>query len=540
MARSNSGKAYLIGGGIASLSAACFLIRDAHMDPKQIYIFEESPILGGSLDGGGSAETAYVIRGGRMMNFTYLCTYDILSWVPSLNSPQKSVFDEINNFNREFKTDAHARLLDINSHILDSSHMGFSNRDRLDLVTIMIKNEDSLGLKTIADCFEADFFATPFWFMWATMFAFQPWHSAVEFKRYLHRFIHEFPRISSLAGVDRTPLNQYDSIIRPIESHLKNLGVNFEAHSQITDVEFETELGNSDGNLLSNYEYTQKLVKRFHLVTHQKEMDIDVLDEDKVFITLGSMTACSSLGSHNEAPHALKKEDSGSWKLWEKIAKGRPEFGRPNVFCDRVLESQWESFTLTMKDSLLLNLIEEKTLNSPGTGALMSFKDSNWLMSIVVARQPHFANQPENIKVLWGYGLFPNRIGNFVAKPMIECSGQEILIELLGHLGMQSVQNQVLETSICIPCLMPFITSQFLTRARGDRPRVRPHNYPNLALLGQFCEVADDVVFTVEYSVRTAQMGVYDLFGLDKKIPQVYKGEYDPGVLFQALKASLT
>src|ERR1700712_5300752 len=58
-------------------------------------------------------------------------------------------------------------------------------------------------------------------------FAFQPWHSAVEFKRYLHRFIQEFPRINSLAGVDRTPYNQYDSIILPIETYLKAQGVQF-------------------------------------------------------------------------------------------------------------------------------------------------------------------------------------------------------------------------------------------------------------------------------------------------------------------------
>lgn len=58
-------------------------------------------------------------------------------------------------------------------------------------------------------------------------FAFEPWHSAVEFKRYLHRFVQEFPRINTLAGVDRTPLNQYDSIILPIETYLKAQGVDF-------------------------------------------------------------------------------------------------------------------------------------------------------------------------------------------------------------------------------------------------------------------------------------------------------------------------
>ena len=71
------------------------------------------------------------------------------------------------------------------------------------------------------------YFLTGFQELMFSRFAFQPWHSAVEFKRYLHRFIQEFPRINSLAGVDRTPYNQYDSIILPIETYLKAQGVEF-------------------------------------------------------------------------------------------------------------------------------------------------------------------------------------------------------------------------------------------------------------------------------------------------------------------------
>ena len=108
------------------------------------------------------------------------------------------------------------------------------------------------------------------------------------------------------------------------------------------------------------------------------------------------------------------------------------------------------------------------------------------------------------------------------------------MTEILGHLHIESEASQILKTSICIPCMMPFITSQFLRREKGDRPEVVPKGSTNLAFTGQFCELPDDVVFTVEYSIRSAQTAVYTLLGLDRKPPAVYKGQYDPRVLYKA------
>jgi oleate hydratase len=85
--------------------------------------------------------------------------------------------------------------------------------------------------------------------------------------------------------------------------------------------------------------------------------------------------------------------------------------------------------------------------------------------------------------------------------------------------------------------MMPFITSQFLRRNRGDRPQIVPERSKNLAYIGQFCELPDDVVFTMEYSIRSAQTAVYSLLGLNRKPPPVYKGQHNPRVL---LKAFLT
>jgi oleate hydratase len=183
--------------------------------------------------------------------------------------------------------------------------------------------------------------------------------------------------------------------------------------------------------------------------------------------------------------------------------------------------------------------MEEFSGNEAGTGGLVTFMDSNWLMSIVLARQPHFIGQPADVNVLWGYGLFVEQEGNFIRKKMSECNGTELLTELLGHLRFEAHRELILATSNCIPCMMPFITSQFIPRVKGDRPAVRPAETTNMAFVGQFCEIPDDVVFTVEYSVRAAQTAVYSLLGLDKQVSPLYKGQYDIGVDFNALKTLL-
>ena len=76
------------------------------------------------------------------------------------------------------------------------------------------------------------------------------------------------------------------------------------------------------------------------------------------------------------------------------------------------------------------------------------------------------------------------------------------MTELLGDLRIEEGREQILKTTTCIPCMMPFITSQFPRRERGDQAASGARGLDDLAFVGQFCEMPDDVVFTVEYSVR--------------------------------------
>jgi oleate hydratase len=166
--------AYLIGGGIASLAAAVHLIQDAHLPASQIHILESGPLPGGSMSAGGSPETGYILQGGQMLNFSYLCLYDLLSNIPSLTNPKKTVMHEIREFNAvpENKTHANARLVATGANgpeIVDVAHLGLSVRDRRDLIHLVMKPEQKLGTLTITDCFDKAFFKTNFWLMWATM-----------------------------------------------------------------------------------------------------------------------------------------------------------------------------------------------------------------------------------------------------------------------------------------------------------------------------------------------------------------------------------
>jgi oleate hydratase len=141
--------------------------------------------------------------------------------------------------------------------------------------------------------------------------------------------------------------------------------------------------------------------------------------------------------------------------------------------------------------------------------------------------------------VWWGYGLFPDRTGNYVNKRMSECNGTEILVELYSHLGFQPDIPTFLAAANCIPCMLPYTTSQFMPRAPGDRPEVIPAGTANLAFIGQYCEILDDVVYTTEYSIHSARLAVTSLLGIPDNMPPTYKGLEHPYALVSALKRIL-
>lgn len=520
--KQKNAKVYLIGSGIASLASAVYLEKDTGVLAENIVILEKDHILGGALDGAGDSEKGFVVRGGRMHEMHYECYWELLSHIPSLENPEVSVRDESYEFNERFVSKGQARLLKDGKKI-DVSSYGLSLSQQADFLKLTFVSESSLGNDRIEDWFDEDFFETNFWYIWTSMFAFQRWSSLAEMRRYMKRFIHLVDGLFELGGVMRTKYNQYDSVVRPMKKYLEEKGVVFQMGTEVVDIDFD----------LSDDE------KRATTLHFKDENTIALGENDFVFFTNGSITESTDNGTWDKAATLKGIDESGSWKLWKKLANKDKSFGNPSPFCDNIDLQKWYSFTATMQDSTFTDYMENFSGNVDGTGGLVTMTDSNWLMSIVIARQPHFPNQPKDIKIFWGYGLYPDKKGNFVQKPMSECTGAEMLEELYYHLKIKELMKPVTKTGKvnCIPIAMPFVDSLFMPRTLGDRPDIVVKGVKNFAFLGQFAEAPKDCVFTVEYSVRTAQMAVYGLFESDKDVHPMYDSAHNPKYLLAALQS---
>ncbi|MBE1304590.1 oleate hydratase [Clostridium botulinum] len=521
-------KAYLIGGGIGSLSAAAFLIRDGHMPGRNIHVIEQLDVFGGSMDGAGMPEKGYTARGGREIEEHFECFMELYSFIPSLNDKNKSVLDEFRQLNIEEPIESHCRLVQNQGEKADFSSLGLSKSNAMELAKLHMLTEEALGATTIGEYFESSFFETNFWYFWATMFAFEKWHSVVEVKRYMERFMHLIGGMNRLKGILHTEYNQYDSLILPLITWLKEQDVCFETGCKVTDIDFD-------------FSNNEKVATAIHYIKNDKNEIINVKSDDIVLFINGSMTENTTKGDLDHAAILNRSEDKGCFSVWEKITKKSSDFGHPEKFCSDIDKTKWMSFTITLKDDdIVFPYIQNLTGDKPGMGGLVTIKDSSWFMSWVVPKHPHFIGQPDNVKVLWAYALNMDVPGDYIKKTFSDCTGREMFEELLYHMGLQDRIPEILSHTVnVIPSMMPYITSQFMPRVAGDRPNVIPAGSKNFGFLGQYTEIPEDCVFTVEYSVRSAMMAVYGLLGLEKQVDPVYPSQYDIRVLINASKTCL-
>ena len=141
--REGERQAYLIGGGLATMAAAAYLLQDGGFHGENIHIIEGLPILGGSNDGAGNMQNGFVCRGGRMLNEeTYENFWDLFSTIPSLDWKGKSVTEEILNFDHLHPTHAQARLIDRYGVIQDVTSMQFNNTDRVLMTKLLATPEE--------------------------------------------------------------------------------------------------------------------------------------------------------------------------------------------------------------------------------------------------------------------------------------------------------------------------------------------------------------------------------------------------------------
>ncbi|MDQ8015213.1 MAG: oleate hydratase [Flavobacterium nitrogenifigens] len=524
---------YIVGSGIAGMAAAYYFIRDGRIPAKNITFLEQLHIDGGSLDGAGNPKDGYIIRGGREMDMTYENLWDIFQDIPALEMPPPyTVLDEYRLINDNDSNYSKARLIHKNGEIKDFSKFGLNKKDQLAIVKLLLKRKDELDDLTIEDYFSETFLESNFWTFWRTMFAFENWHSLLELKLYMHRFLHAIDGLNDLSSLVFPKYNQYDTFITPLRKFLEEKGVNIKFHTLIKDLVIQS---NTEGKIVEGI-----------ITEHEgKETRHPISKDDFVIVTTGSMTEDTFYGDNKTAP-IIKIDNSTSgksagWMLWKNLAAKSPIFGKPEKFCSNIEKSSWESVTLTCRPSALVEKLKEYSVNDPYsgktvTGGIITITDSNWLMSFTCNRQPHFPDQPDDILVLWVYALFMDKPGNYIKKVMPECTGDEILTELSFHLGILDKLDNIIENTIVKTAFMPYITSMFMPRAKGDRPRVVPEGCKNLGLIGQFVETNNDVVFTMESSIRTARIAVYKLLNLNKQVPDINPLQYDIRHLLKAVR----
>jgi oleate hydratase len=515
-------KAHIVGGGFGGLAAAAYLIRNAGVSGQDITIYEADQQMGGGFSLGGSAETGYSLPG-SVFDSEFRCTFDPLQAIPSASDPNISVKDEFFTFNARHPFNDRAHIIDRNGHVEHSPHFGLSLRDGLNLARLALTPESMLDGRRIEKFFSQRFFTTEFWLLWSTIMGSLPRHSATEFRRYMNRALALFPDLSDMKHVLRTPFNQYQSFIEPMVAWLRPRGVNFLTSALVRDIGFAPSPGRITVNRL-DYE------------RDGASASVAVGPEDLVLVTTGSQAADVSVGSMTEAPPP--RRSGRTWALWQRLAQGRTGFGNPDVFFGeaRVPDSRWVTFTVTTTGTEFLDQLSALTGSEPGSGGLVTLKDSGWLLSLTIFLQPEVIGQPPGTYVWWGYGLYPERNGDFVPKRMDECTGAEILQEVLRQLRFDRQLNTIMRSSICIPCDMPYVNNIWLPRSRTDRPPVVPEGSTNLGLIGQYVEVPRDIAFTIEYSARTAWEAVHLLLKRGPAPPPVFQGQYNPKALLGALK----
>ncbi len=522
--------AYIVGSGLAALTAACYLVRDGQMKGENVHILEKEQLAGGACDGWKFENVGYVMRGGREMDNHFEVMWDLFRSIPSIETEGVSVLDEYYWLNKE---DPNYSLCRATVNRGEDAHtdgkFDISDKGAMEIMKLFFTPDEALADKRITDVFDDEVLNSNFWLYWRTMFAFENWHSALEMKLYIKRFIHHIGGLPDFTALRFTKYNQYESMILPMVKYLENHGVDFRFGTKVVNVGFDITP-------------EKKVAKKIDIIKDGVPSSIDLTENDLVFITNGGCVENSSMGSQDTpAPFNKEIKEGGGWDMWRKIAAQDPSFGHPDKFCYDPEQSNWMSATVETFDDEILTYIKNICKRDPlsgkvVTGGIVTVKDSSWLMSWTINRQPQFREQPDGHCLVWVYGLFSDKPGDYIKKPMRDCTGKEICMEWLYHIGVPEdrIEELASKHANTVPVMMPYITAFFMPRAKGDRPDVVPENAVNFAFLGQFAETARDTIFTTEYSMRTGMEAVYTLLNIDRGVPEVWGSTYDVRDLLNA------
>lgn len=516
--------AYIVGSGLAALTAACYLVRDGQMKGEHIHVLEKGELAGGACDGYYYDGLGYVMRGGREMDNHFEVMWDLFHSIPSIETEGVSVLDEYYWLNKE---DPNYSLCRATVNKGQDAHtdgkFDISDKGAMEIMKLFFTPNEELQDKRINEIFTDEVFKSNFWLYWRTMFAFQEYHSALEMKLYFQRYIHHIGGLPDFKALRFTKYNQYESMILPMVKYLEAHNVKFHFGVKVDNVIFDC----------SNP--SKKLAKQIEVTEDGKKNFIDLTEDDLVFITNGGCVENSAMGSQDSpAAYNTELKEGGGWDMWRKIAAQDPSFGHPDKFCSDPEQTNWESATIETLDQNIIPYIKNICKRDPftgkvTTGGIVTVKDSSWLLSWTINRQPQFRNQPKDHCLVWVYSLFTDRPGDYIKKPMRECTGKEICEEWLYHIGVpeDNIEEYATNSANTVPVMMPYIDAFFMPRAYGDRPAVVPDGSVNFAFIGQFAETPRDTIFTTEYSMRTGMEAVYTLLNVDRGVPEVWGSVYD-------------
>lgn len=527
--------AYIIGTGLAGLTAAFYLVRDGQMPGNHIHLLEKLELAGGSCDGYKDVHKGFYMRGGREMDNHFEIMWDVFRDVPSIETPNVSVLDEYYWLNKHDPNYSLCRATINKGEDAHTDKLFKLDKDSaMALSQLFITPEANLEDKKISDVLPESFWETNFWLYWQTMFAFQKWSSALEMKRYLCRYVHHIDGLPDFSALRFTKYNQYESMILPLIEYLKKHDVDVQFGMDVKNVVIEE----ADG---------KKTAKELIYVKDNKEQSIPLTADDLVFITNGCCTDTSSYGDQTHAPdlsHIVNGKGE-SWDLWKNIAKQakHDEYGHPDVFCSDTEATNWMSATVeTSNEDIIQHIINickrDPRAGKVTTGGIVTVKDSvdNWFLSWTINRQPQFKSQNKDTILVWLYALHTDTEGNYIKKAMRDCTGEEICQEWLYHIGMDESKIKDYSENTCntTTCFMPYINAFFQPRKNVDRPKVVPECTVNFAFIGQFAETPRDTIFTTEYSMRTGMESVYTLLNVDRGVPEVWGSQYDIRELLRA------
>ena len=527
--------AYIIGTGLAGLTAAFYLVRDGQMPGNHIHLLEKLELAGGSCDGYKDVHKGFYMRGGREMDNHFEIMWDVFRDVPSIETPNVSVLDEYYWLNKHDPNYSLCRATVNKGEDAHTDKLFKLDKDSaMALSQLFITPEADLEDKKISDVLPESFWETNFWLYWQTMFAFQKWSSALEMKRYLCRYVHHIDGLPDFSALRFTKYNQYESMILPLIEYLKKHDVDVQFGMDVKNVVIE----DVDG---------KKTAKELIYVKDNKEQSIPLTADDLVFITNGCCTDTSCYGDQTHAPdlsHIVNGQGE-SWDLWKNIAKQakHDEYGHPDVFCSDTEATNWMSATVETSNEDIIQHIMNICIRDPRagkvtTGGIVTVKDSvnNWFLSWTINRQPQFRSQNKDTVLVWLYALHTDTEGNYIKKTMRDCTGEEICQEWLYHIGMDESKIKDYSENACntTTCFMPYINAFFQPRKNVDRPKVVPEGAVNFAFIGQFAETPRDTIFTTEYSMRTGMESVYTLLNVDRGVPEVWGSQYDIRELLRA------